>query len=342
MEHEWLSGPPPARLETGELTLRRWEQSDVDSLFQAVSSSGSHLTTWFPWAVEYDRDDATAFISEIEAAWSDRTYFAWAVRRSGQLVGSCGLQPVDHGVMEISYWTHVDAVRQGIARRAAAALTRTAFALGGVEAVEIRHADTNRASARIPEVLGFAAVGTEPRPADAGGDTDTTVVWRLDRNRLPLERIHGGRHADGVQVRVGGVCIADGRALLQCPEGDDLWFVPGGRVQTNESAEEALVRELREELGIDATPRRLCAVIENAFETDGAPVREVGLYYVVDHVEVAEVPSEFVDDGTRLRCHWIPLGELGEFDVRPPPVVDVLQRAGAGFVHTVAGQRPQP
>ena len=58
-------------------------------------------------------------------------------------------------------------------------------------------------------------------------------------------------------VLVSAVCLidVDGRVLLaQRPEGKSmagLWEFPGGKVEPGETPEEALIRELREELGID-------------------------------------------------------------------------------------------
>ncbi len=58
-------------------------------------------------------------------------------------------------------------------------------------------------------------------------------------------------------VLVAAVALidADGRVLLaQRPEGkamSGLWEFPGGKVEPDETPEAALIRELREELGID-------------------------------------------------------------------------------------------
>ena len=58
-------------------------------------------------------------------------------------------------------------------------------------------------------------------------------------------------------VLVSAVALVDpdGRVLIaQRPEGKSmagLWEFPGGKVETEETPEAALIRELREELGID-------------------------------------------------------------------------------------------
>jgi 8-oxo-dGTP diphosphatase len=62
-------------------------------------------------------------------------------------------------------------------------------------------------------------------------------------------------------VRCVGAVVHDdsGRLLLIQRDHDPhggLWSLPGGRIEPGESAEQALVREVREETGLDVVPQR--------------------------------------------------------------------------------------
>lgn len=62
---------------------------------------------------------------------------------------------------------------------------------------------------------------------------------------------------------VAAILERNGKILLaqRPPEGDQpgLWEFPGGKVEAGENQREALIRELREELAIDASPARYVA-----------------------------------------------------------------------------------
>ncbi len=65
-------------------------------------------------------------------------------------------------------------------------------------------------------------------------------------------------------VSAAALVSGDGKILLQRRPPDKpmagLWEFPGGKVEANESPEEALVRELREELGIEVEQDTLVPV----------------------------------------------------------------------------------
>ena len=70
-----------------------------------------------------------------------------------------------------------------------------------------------------------------------------------------------GSPAPLVLVVAAALIDAAGRVLIaQRPEGKamaGLWEFPGGKVESGEALEEALVRELREELGVTVAPEDL-------------------------------------------------------------------------------------
>ncbi|MFB6221717.1 MAG: NUDIX hydrolase, partial [Halolamina sp.] len=78
-------------------------------------------------------------------------------------------------------------------------------------------------------------------------------------------------------VVIAAVVDDDGRVLLVYDEDDDCWVVPGGTVQPGEALREAIVRELKEEAGVEIEPKRPHSLIEVVC-TDGE--REMGFNVV--------------------------------------------------------------
>ena len=65
--------------------------------------------------------------------------------------------------------------------------------------------------------------------------------------------------------RVAGICVRNGNVLLQKPVNDAAYAFPGGHVTLGESNEETLIREFKEEIGVDIRVGELKWVAEIFF-----------------------------------------------------------------------------
>jgi ADP-ribose pyrophosphatase YjhB (NUDIX family) len=84
--------------------------------------------------------------------------------------------------------------------------------------------------------------------------------------------------------RVCAVLLDGERILAMHDERSPYFYLPGGRVRMGERAEDAVLREVREELGIEARILRPLWLSQSFFNEDVAHVEyhELCLYFLVD------------------------------------------------------------
>jgi len=86
---------------------------------------------------------------------------------------------------EIGYWVRADSLRRGLCSEAVGVLTALAFRRADLEHVEIQCDPRNRASARVPERLGYRHVATRVANKRApGGEPRDTMIWVMTREEL--------------------------------------------------------------------------------------------------------------------------------------------------------------
>jgi 8-oxo-dGTP pyrophosphatase MutT (NUDIX family) len=146
--------------------------------------------------------------------------------------------------------------------------------------------------------------------------------------------------AGSFKYRSAGV-VRDGDRLLLCAVEDiDGWFLPGGKVQFGEDSADALVRELREELKIDAdvgdTP---LLITESIRYEEGQLHQEVCFYYAVPWPE--GLPSESVDELSDHSYCWVRLVNLDSTHFLPPQIAGVLMEESSEVRHRAFDRRRQ-
>lgn len=180
-EGEWVPAQaPPRRIEVHGLHLRWWEPGDVAEMLEVVLASQEHLRAFLPWASGYGAETADGYLERTREGLRTHTDFSYRVEdpATGELLGSAGLMArIGPRALEIGYWVRADRTREGIATRAAAALTRVALALPDVDRVEIHHDADNHASAGVPRRLGYARAGEYGRAVRAPAQTGRAVRW---------------------------------------------------------------------------------------------------------------------------------------------------------------------
>ena len=90
--------------------------------------------------------------------------------------------------------------------------------------------------------------------------------------------------------RAAGLFLQKGRLLAMKEDRIAHWYLPGGRVRLHETMEQALCRELQEELGVKAEAVRPLWLCESFFWLNGTPVHELCLYLLAS-LDWEKLPS---------------------------------------------------
>jgi ADP-ribose pyrophosphatase YjhB (NUDIX family) len=113
--------------------------------------------------------------------------------------------------------------------------------------------------------------------------------------------------------RVAGVAINNGHILLDRNTRNSYWVLPGGHPDMMEPMQDALAREIKEEIDEDIEVVRLLWVLENFFHKKN-DVHELRLYFLMklhDHSKLLKSKGPFYGEehGRALIYQWFPLDE---------------------------------
>ena len=120
-------------------------------------------------------------------------------------------------------------------------------------------------------------------------------------------------------------------------------FLPGGHVEYNEPAKNAIVRELREEFNGEVQIEGFIGVVEQSFEYHNQPYHELNLVFSgrLLNYDYTQIPKSLE---SHLEFYWQPIDKLKEVNLLPPPLLTIIpsyyrDRKGSLWTSTMENER---
>lgn len=135
-------------------------------------------------------------------------------------------------------------------------------------------------------------------------------------------------HPASPRIRVACIAVREDMILLvrHLKDGQSYWMLPGGGVDYGETLVEALVREVREETGVEVRPVRL-ALFNDTIAPEGGR-------HVVNLCFTADIVGGTLSKGVDARvveAAWAPVDELDRLPFRPAVGSELKRMIRDGF-----------
>lgn len=151
------------------------------------------------------------------------------------------------------------------------------------------------------------------------------------------------RAGAGPSVGVGAVVVDEGRVVLIRRGKEPLrgrWVVPGGTVELGETLEQAVVRELKEETGLDVRPLELVTVFDRIARTGP----DVTYHYVIVDFLCERIGGRLEAGDDALEVTLASPEELSALRLPPKAlevVLDGFRRAGVACPNPLPSPGPE-
>jgi len=116
-------------------------------------------------------------------------------------------------------------------------------------------------------------------------------------------------------IGVGAVVICDGKILLEKRKnepGKGKWSIPGGLVELGESVEQTVIREVREETGLEVEKPEHIDVVDNVVRDNNSEIKYH--FVIIDYfVKLKGGTMKATSDAEELR--WVTFDEVEQYDL---------------------------
>lgn len=126
------------------------------------------------------------------------------------------------------------------------------------------------------------------------------------------------------RLRAAAIIIENGCILFATNEMESYYYSIGGGIELGETAEQAVLREVKEETGVEYQIDRLAFIQENFFKRDDGMLKdlschEVTFYFLMKPRGTQQLNSHSKTANNRIdeQMAWLPLDKLSEYEAYP-------------------------
>lgn len=125
---------------------------------------------------------------------------------------------------------------------------------------------------------------------------------------------------------VRGVFTCQQRVLVAHAMGADNTFLPGGHIEAGEKAVDALIREIREEIGVTPVVGEFAGAIEHTWSDAGTDQHELNLVFRME-LSAVNPAGNPASREKHLEFFWLDIEDLGKHNLLPAPMIDIVREA---------------
>lgn len=130
-------------------------------------------------------------------------------------------------------------------------------------------------------------------------------------------------------VRTCGIIKQENKFLIMKVNKTSYYHIPGGHIEIGEDSEQAVIREIKEEIGCDVKEAELFSIEENFWMRNNRKCHGIEFYYIIkpkQQLKMQDCEKIENDKGEEklLNFKWVTLEELKDIDLRPSNIKDML------------------
>ncbi len=141
-------------------------------------------------------------------------------------------------------------------------------------------------------------------------------------------------------IRTVGVLVKNNKILVQRDKDGNEYALPGGHIKIGETLEDGLIREYKEETGIDIRIKHMLWSEECFWEWGGRQAHNIAFYYLIEECDGFEIPDvgEFVShkDNCNVIIGWMDIDQIQNVVIYPEFLKNEIHNLNGQIKHFVS------